>query len=144
MPCQTSDLITPERFREAPRPRTTLEVSSPPPNHAAAAVTCLHAPPMRTKQGFVRKRVLPVVFPAEGGAHTPASPIRDSSSVAAEAGNGQGPLLLLHAWGGAEEGEVSPPPPDVGSKIVDRAAEGGKVGALVKASSGKPRGEREH
>lgn len=90
--------------------------------------------PMRTMQGFVRKRVLPVLFPAEG-AHATASPIRDSSSVAADAGNGQGPLLL-QAWG-AGKGEVAPPPPEAGSKIVDRAAEDGKVGALVKASPGK-------
>lgn len=95
---------------------------------------------MRTTQGFVRKRVLPVLFPAEGGAHASAFPIRDSSSVAAGVGDGQGPLLL-HAWGGAEGGEVSPPP-EAGSKIVDRAAEDGKVGALVKASPGEPREER--
>lgn len=82
--------------------------------------------------------MLPVLFPAEVGAPTSASPVRDGASVAAaEAGDSQGPLLL-RAWG-AERGEAAPPPA-AGAKIVDRAAADGKVGALVKASPGKPRG----
>eukprot|EP00752_Nemacystus_decipiens_P009573 g8553.t1 len=84
-------------------------------------------------KGFVRKRVLPVLFPVEGVAHTSATPIRNSSCVAADEGNGQGPLLL-HAWGGARKGDVAEPP-QAGSKIVDRAAQDGKVGALVKVSA---------
>lgn len=87
-------------------------------------------------QGFVRKRVLPVLFPAEG-AHTSASPILDGTRVAADAGNNQGGFLL-RAWG-AKPGEVGAPPPEAGSKIIDRAAADGKVGALVKASPGKTR-----
>eukprot|EP00903_Cladosiphon_okamuranus_P009194 g8781.t1 len=82
-------------------------------------------------KGFVRKRVLPVLFPVEG-ADASASPIRISSSVAADGGDRQGPILL-QAWG-AGKGEVAPPPPEADSKIVDRAAEDGKVGTLVKAS----------
>lgn len=88
----------------------------------------------------MRKRILPVLFPAEG-AHTSPSPVRDVSSVAAEAGNSQGPLAL-HEWEApAGRGEAAPPP-EAGSKIVDGAAGDGKVGALVTASPGKPR-ERE-
>lgn len=77
--------------------------------------------------------MLPVLFSA-GGAQTRSSPIRDAPSVIADAGNGQG--VLLYTWD-SETAVVAPP--EAGSKIVDRAAGDGKLGAVVAVSPGEPR-----
>lgn len=92
--------------------------------------------PMRTMQGFVRKRVLPVLFPA-GEAQPPPSPILDASCVTGDAGNGQ--VGLLCTWD-SENADVAPP--GVGSKIVDRTARDEKLGAVIAVSSGESRKER--
>ncbi|CAM9726824.1 unnamed protein product, partial [Ectocarpus sp. 12 AP-2014] len=70
-------------------------------------------------KGFVRKRVLPVLFPE--GAQTSFGP-----SAASDEGESQG--LLLSRWDGVAA------PAEAGSKVVDRAAEDGRLGALVSVS----------
>lgn len=79
-------------------------------------------------QGFVRKRVLPVLFPA--GAKTCFEP-----SAVSDKGESQG--LLLSRWDGVAA------PPEAGAKVVDRAAEDGRLGTLVSVSPGERRREGE-
>lgn len=77
--------------------------------------------------------MLPVIFP-EGGAQTCPSPILDASCVTADAGDNQG--ALLYTWD-SERAAVAPP--EVGSTIVDGAARGGKLGAVIAVSPGETR-----
>ncbi|CAM9171040.1 unnamed protein product, partial [Ectocarpus sp. 13 AM-2016] len=70
-------------------------------------------------KGFVRKRVLPVLFPE--GAQTSFDPSAASNEVESQG-------LLLSRWDGVAA------PPEAGSKVVDRAAEDGRLGALVSVS----------
>lgn len=81
--------------------------------------------------------MLPVLFPA-GGAQTSPSPILDASYIIADEGNDQG--VLLYTWD-SSAGTVAPP--EAGSKIVDRAAQDGKLGAVIAVSPGEPRKERQ-
>lgn len=85
-------------------------------------------------QGFVRKRVLPVIFPG-GEGNAAASPIRDVPRVAADVENSNAELLLCK-WGSAEVGAATGRP-EAGSKVVDQAAGDGKLGALVAVSPGE-------
>lgn len=83
-------------------------------------------------QGFVRKRVLPVIFPAGEG--TSASPIGHVPHVAADVEKSPG--LLLREWETAEAGGAMERP-EAGSKVVDRAAGNAKLGAIVAVSPGE-------
>ncbi|CAM9286295.1 unnamed protein product [Laminaria digitata] len=78
-------------------------------------------------KGFVRKRILPVIFPMEanGGSTSPVEHASDSA-VAGDAEKSRG--LMLASWGSGVG------PPEAGSRIVDQAAGEGKLGTLVAVS----------
>lgn len=79
-------------------------------------------------QGFVRKRILPVLFPGEE-IRLSLSPIKNVSSMFSDAREGE--ELVQSTWG------LGVAPPAAGSTVVDGAAGDGKLGILVAVSPGR-------
>lgn len=78
-------------------------------------------------KGFIRKRLLPVLFTPQGAEASP-SPIKTASSLVENRGKIELTQLM---WGDVDSPVGSPP---VGSTVMDRTATGVKLGTLAAVS----------